>query len=123
MARRDGLDSMPLPNSWPKLARRAVLNAVSMASAAFVVHLERWANRLSPRARGLAGIECRDADIARLRERLRLIAARLGKVPPRRRPHYSPPDRLAILELRAAGGCGWRMLRSRTSEANVTCRL
>jgi transposase InsO family protein len=81
-----------------------------MAATAFVCHPERWANALSPRARALAEIERRDAEIARLRERLRLVSARLAKVPPRRRPHYSPRDRLAILELGAAEG--WSIART-----------
>jgi hypothetical protein len=86
------------------MAKRAILHAVSMASAAFVVHLERWANRLSPRARALAEIERRDAEIALLREELRVKDNRMRKIDPENRPRYLQPDRLAILEMKAARG-------------------
>ena len=49
MPEPDDPDTLPLPKSWPALAKRAVLHAVSMVSAAFVIHVERWANRLGKR--------------------------------------------------------------------------
>jgi len=42
--------------------------------------------------------------MALLREELRIKDARMERVPPRHRPHYSAIERLAILELRAARG-------------------
>jgi len=39
-----------------------------------------------------------------LREEIRIKDARIARIPPARRPHYAPIDRLAILELRAARG-------------------
>ncbi len=56
MPDRDEPDKLPLPKQWPRHARAAVLNAISLAAAAFVLHLERWANRLAPGARALAEI-------------------------------------------------------------------
>ncbi len=41
------------------------------------------------------------------REELRLKDARMARVPSHRRPHYSPTERLSILQLRAARG--WNM--------------
>jgi hypothetical protein len=41
-------------------------------------------------------------EIALLREELRIKDARMASIPPRRRPHYPPKERLAILELKAA---------------------
>lgn len=34
----------PLPEQWPKLAKSAVLHAVSLASAAFALYLGKWLN-------------------------------------------------------------------------------
>ena len=44
------------------------------------------------------------SEIELLREELRIKDARWGRVPARNRPHYSPTDRLTILELKAARG-------------------
>jgi putative transposase len=41
---------------------------------------------------------------ALLREEIRIKDARMDHIPPHRRPHYPPPERLAILELKAARG-------------------
>jgi transposase InsO family protein len=43
-------------------------------------------------------------DAALTREETRIKDARMARVPPSQRPHYSPTERLAILELRAARG-------------------
>jgi acetyl-CoA acetyltransferase len=112
MADSTSLDALPLPKSWPDLAKRATLAAVSMIATAWVSMIADWSAKLSPRARALAEIERRDAEIARLKERLRIVTARLAKVPAKNRPHYAPADRLAILEIRAAEGwCAERTAR------------
>lgn len=41
-------------------------------------------------------------EIALLREEIRIKDARMARIDPRRRPHYPPISRMAILELRAA---------------------
>jgi hypothetical protein len=38
------------------------------------------------------------------REASRIKDARMGRVPPQRRPHYAPVERMEILQLRAARG-------------------
>jgi len=43
-------------------------------------------------------------ECALLREELRLKDQRIAQIPPQRRPHYGPLERMAILELRAARG-------------------
>jgi len=42
--------------------------------------------------------------VALLAEELRIKDTRMQRIPPQRRPHYPPIERLAILELRAARG-------------------
>jgi putative transposase len=42
------------------------------------------------------------AEVALLREELRIKDARMARIAPRARPHYPPPERLAILLLKAA---------------------
>ena len=60
----------------------------------------------SPIARvRLAGeLERATNEIALLREAIRIKDARMASIEPRKRPHYRPTERLAILELRAARG-------------------
>jgi putative transposase len=41
-------------------------------------------------------------EIALLREQLRITSVRMASIPPSRRPQYKPPERMAILELKAA---------------------
>jgi hypothetical protein len=65
----DDPDKLPLPKGWPRCAKTAVLHAVSLASAAFVLHLERWLDVISPRAR--REVQGRSLDAA-LRYPLRL---------------------------------------------------
>lgn len=95
---------LPLPRGWPRHAKAAILNALSLASATFTLHLGRWMNVLSPVARLQAEVERRDAEIAMLREELRIKDTRMATIPPKRRPRYRPTDRMAILELRALSG-------------------
>lgn len=49
-------------------------------------------------------------EIAFLREELRIKDVRLARIEPHRRPHYPPPERMAILQLRAARG--WSLEQS-----------
>jgi len=42
------------------------------------------------------------AEVARLQEEMAIKDARMGLVPAKRRPHYSPEARLRILALKAA---------------------
>ncbi len=100
----DSPDKLPLPRGWPGHAKAAILNALSLASAAFTIHLGHWMNALSPTARLQAEVERRDTEIGLLREELRIKDARMASIPPKRRPHYKATDRLAILELRAVRG-------------------
>lgn len=65
---------IPLPKNWPRRVRLAEEN-----------------NRLRQ-------------EIALLRQELRIKDARMKRISPRRRPHYPPVGRLAILELRATRG-------------------
>ncbi len=63
----------------------------------------------SPKAldRAVAETERLRHEVELFREELRLKDARMARVPSHRRPHYSPTERLAVLQLRAARG--WNM--------------
>ncbi|MFT7534312.1 MAG: hypothetical protein ACI85K_000258, partial [Hyphomicrobiaceae bacterium] len=49
-----------------------------------------------------AELDRANTEIALLNEELKIKNDRLGRVPPRRRPHYRATDRMRILQLKAA---------------------
>ncbi len=96
--------SMPLPQAWPESVKSAFICAVALARAA-VVETRSWCvNSRIARVRLAADNERLTAEVAMLREELRIKDARLGAIPALRRPHYPPAERLAILALKAARG-------------------
>jgi len=105
--KREGLWILPevdLPRSWPDQAKRACVHPAGLAHVA--IRKVRGLLTDSPRKAACLAAE-RDAALAELaqaREEARILRARTEGVDPRRRPHYPPPERLAILTLRAAAG-------------------
>ena len=91
-----------LPRLWPHHVRSAVLNVIGMAQAALTVTMSRSANRWNERVRLKAENGRLRQEIALLKEEMRIKDSRMEMIPAQRRPHYSPVERLAILELRAA---------------------
>ena len=93
MASRAARFSHPLPRRWPSRARSAIVHALSLARIALLAATDRVTTSVRL-----------EHELALLREELRIKDARLERIPPRHRPHYSAAERLAILELRAAQG-------------------
>ena len=101
---------IPLPKAWPKRARSAIIHVVSLAHSA-IVCARGWAvNSPIARVRLRGQLEVARAEIALLTEELRIKDARMASIDSRKRPHYRPTERLAILELRAARG--WSMAQT-----------
>jgi transposase InsO family protein len=94
----------PLPKSWPKHAKVATLHIISLAH--FVLtHVRSFAvNSPIHRVRLAAERDRLDSEVALLREEIRIKDARMAALAPARRPHFSPTERMAILELMAARG-------------------
>jgi putative transposase len=93
-------DSMP--KGWSLRVRSALLHAASLAHQA-VTYSRSWAVD-SPlvRVRLASRLERAHQEIALLSEEIRIKDMRWAKIDARRRPHYSPTERLAILALRTA---------------------
>jgi transcriptional regulator with XRE-family HTH domain len=100
----DANERQPLPKSWRQTAKRAVLEAMSISAAAFNINLGRWFDNPQPQARQEAELERLRVEVELLTEELRIKDARIGRMRPGSGPHYEPPDRMAILELRAQRG-------------------
>ncbi len=95
---------IPLPHTWSGHVRSAMLHVLSLAQYA-TVYTRSWAvDSMNGRVRLKAENDRLRQEIALLREELRIKDARMARIPPHRRPHYPPTERLAILELRAVRG-------------------
>ena len=92
----------PLPRGWIKTVRSAVVQAVSVASLAMTHTWGRAATASKPRRRLQAELDRLNTEVALLQEELNIKDLRLNRVPPRKRPHYEPVQRMRILELKAA---------------------
>ncbi len=98
------IDDIPLPRGWTKTVRSSVLHAISVACAALS---RAWSTAATSRqctTRLRAELDRAQTEIALLNEELAIKDTRLGRVRPRRRPHYTPTDRMRILQLKAARG-------------------
>lgn len=96
--------AIPLPSGWSVFAKGHLLRAVGPARYA-LTHVRSWcADSPIARVRLKGRIELLAAEVALLKEELRIKDARLAAIPARQRPHYLPQDRLAILVLKTARG-------------------
>lgn len=93
-----------LPKGWPVIIKSALIHAISLAHLA-IIHARGWAaNSINARVRLAARVEQAQAEIAMLREEIRIKDTRMRAIPAQRRSHYLPTERMAILELKAARG-------------------
>ncbi len=97
---------IPLPRSWNKYVRSAVLHVISLAQYV-AVYTRSWAvDSMNGRVRLKAENERLLQQLAVREEEIRIMDARMERIVPLRRPHYPPVERMAILELRAAHEVG-----------------
>jgi transposase-like protein len=97
-------ETVPLPEDWPGHVRAAFLHALGLVRAA-VFFVRGWAeNSPLPRARLQGENERLKSELLLAQQELQLKDARMSRLPPARRPHYAPVERLEILMLAAARG-------------------
>lgn len=106
--------AIPLPKGWPRRVRSTVIHVISLAHFSLIATRSWAANSWNARVRLKSQNGRLRHALALLREEMRLKDDRMSRVPAQRRPHYTPIERLAILELRAARG--W-------SQAQTAARL
>ena len=105
--------SIPLPTGWSKHVESGVLHVLALAQVALTAARAGSAKKRGTVARLRAKLEAANQEISLLVEELRLKDLRMGRVTPRRRPHYRGTERMAILELRAARG--WSRCRRQSA--------
>jgi transposase InsO family protein len=99
-----GCPKIPLPKGWPACAMRGLLHAVAAARLALLNVVTEFEHSVLPRARYTAMVTRLREELSHRDEELRILRCRLEGIPAPNRPHYPPPERLAILTLRAATG-------------------
>ncbi len=104
------MPKLPIPRGWSNRVESSILQAISLGRHCFVSIVARMANSPKAANRIVAQNERLKHEVESLREELRLKDARMARVPSQRRPHYSPTERLSILQLRAARG--WNMAQT-----------
>ena len=98
------LPDIPVPSGRAQNVKAAVLHVTSLAHYAIVAARGWAANSINARVRLAADNNGLNQEVQLLREELRIKDTRLAKIGPRHRPFYSPVERMAILELKAARG-------------------
>ncbi|MGH7144256.1 MAG: helix-turn-helix domain-containing protein, partial [Planctomycetota bacterium] len=93
-----------LPKDWPAKVKQAGLATISLATVAAVSTRSWCTNSPLARVRLKTELDVANDEVALLREEIRIKDARLAAIEPKLRPLYPPPERLAILELKARRG-------------------
>ena len=90
-------DALPLPRGWTKTVRSSVLHAISVAFAGLT---RAWGSSATSRrctTRLQANLNRAETEIALFQEELAIKDARWSRLSSRRRPHYTPIERMRIL--------------------------
>jgi putative transposase len=99
--REQAMESLPLPKGWSKSVRSAILNVIGLVRIAMMAGREFLHEEGEPR---LARIHRLEAEVAMLREEMRVKDARMARIDPHRRPQYAQTEPMAILEIRTIRG-------------------
>ena len=95
---------IPLPRRWNRRVKSVVLHVLALSHYAFTSLVARASHAPKRRTRVQAEIDRLQQELALLQEELRIKDARMARLHPHRRPFYTPLERMAILEMRAARG-------------------
>jgi transposase InsO family protein len=95
---------LSVPKHWKRSIQAALVHGISLAHYALVSTRSWAANSSTARVRLTAKADHLEQEVALYREEGRIKDTRMEAIPPARRPHNAPAERLAILELRAARG-------------------
>jgi len=91
-----------LPKSWDTHVKSAILHIIALAQYTLTYSRSWAADSTNQRVRLKAENDRLVQEVAQLREEIRIKDIRMAQIDPKRRPHYPPTARMAILELRAA---------------------
>ena len=104
MSRKTPPPTIPLPKNWTGHVKSAMLHVIALAQYAITYSRSWAADSTNTRVRQAAEIDQFRQEVLLQKEQDRIKDVRMALIDPRLKPHYPPPERLAILELRAARG-------------------
>ena len=94
-------EKLPLPKDWEKNIRSTVLHIIALAFKS-LTYARGWAvNSPIHRVRLAAELDQCRCDGTLKDEAIHLLTTRFSRLPSHQRPHYTPQERMAILELKA----------------------
>ena len=99
-----------LAPDWPRLVRPALIHIASLTHQAIIYSRSWAADSPLARVRLAAKLERAVNETALLNEEIRIKTARMARIPAKHRPFYPATERMAILELKAAGG--WNLAQT-----------
>ena len=112
---------LPLPKHWQRSVQAAMVHVIALAHYAMIYTRSWAADSRNARVRLQANVDRLEQEVALQHEEQRIKDARVARIPPHRRPHFSPTERLAILELRAARG--WSLAQTADRFAVTTATI
>ena len=104
MPRKKNPPHIPLPKGWNKFVKSGMIHVFALAQYALIYSRSWAADSSNQRVRLKAENNRLEQELAGFREGTRIKDARMSRLDPKRRPHYLPTERMAILELRATRG-------------------
>jgi transposase InsO family protein len=111
---------IPLPRSWPDNVSAAFLCAIALAHRG-MIFVRAWCENSPIERVRLAGrLAASDMRASLVEREMALLRARFGRIPPEKRPHYSPEERLEILAIKAETGWTARKLAERLLVSPIT---
>ena len=95
---------LALPRGWTKRRQWGILNALALARVCVMDVMAKLSVSRRKADRVLAENARLKQENELLREEMSIKDARMGRVPRRRRPYYTPIERMRILQLKAIRG-------------------
>lgn len=102
-----------LPDAWPEKVKRSMLYTLQLARFAMIITRGKTDHDYRKEVRQKAEIDKLKNEVALEKDLRRICAERFERVPPKKRPYYSPVARMEILNHKAARG--WNL--KQTAEA------
>lgn len=96
---------IPMPEKWSDLVRKSMLHIAGLVRWNMIsVHANSDGLENAFEVRHASEVQRQTNELTLCNEQIRIMQTRMDKIPAKNRPYYSPPERLAILKLKAARG-------------------
>ena len=111
---------LPLPKGWKQSVKSAVIHALSLAFKTITLALGHLSDSDHLPVRMAAQLKRLKMENAQLKEMIAIKDARMIRLDPKRRPYYSPAERMRILELKSITGMSNKQAAEVFLVSNIT---